>query len=197
MRDRPMKGVIVTAVLLAGSLCAPCQSTFIVQFDSVQSGHDASGRSIMETENGLIVFAWQHSDDGTGRMRGAVYKLAPDGTFLSRYEVGTGELTGSYFGRWDPVTRMNTGGFASMFVRSNGYGYNIDMIRFDDNGDVLSFNDVMDSARRFDRGRIPAIAANRGWRIRLLRSVFPSRWICQSPAGEIGQRRRGAMAADL
>ena len=32
-----------------------------------------------------------------------------------------------------------------MFVRSNGYGYNIDMIRFDDNGDVLSFNDVMDS----------------------------------------------------
>ena len=140
-----MKGVIVTAVLLAGSLCAPCQSTFIVQFDSVQSGHDASGRSIMETENGLIVFAWQHSDDGTGRMRGAVYKLAPDGTFLSRYEVGTGELTGSYFGRWDPVTRMNTGGFASMFVRSNGYGYNIDMIRFDDNGDVLSFNDVMDS----------------------------------------------------
>ncbi len=140
-----MRRAIAIAVLLAGSIYAPCQSTFIVQFDSVQSGHDASGRSIMETENGLIVFAWQHSDDGTGRMRGAVYKLAPDGTFLSRYEIGTGELTGSYFGRWDPVTRMNTGGFASMFVRSNGYGYNIDMIRFDDNGDVLSFNDVMDS----------------------------------------------------
>jgi hypothetical protein len=135
----------VSVFVLAVSNLVLSQSTFIVQFDSVQAGHDASGRSVMETDTGLLVFAWQMSNDGTAKMRSAVYQLGADGTFQERYEIGSGEPLASYFGLFDPVTRLVEGGFASMIVRSNGYGYTMDLARFDEAGDQVS-NSVVASA---------------------------------------------------
>ena len=145
MRDRAMRRAWLFAFsILAGSI-APCQDTFIVQFDSVQAGHDASGRSVMETDSGLIVFAWQHSDDGTGRMRSAVYELAADGTFVSRYEIGSGDSTTSGFGNFDPVERLVDGGFISTITNHQGYSYAIALARFNANGDLIGSTPVISS----------------------------------------------------
>jgi Secretion system C-terminal sorting domain len=146
MLDRAMsRGLLIGMFFLARSLWAPCQETFITHLDSVQTGYDASGRSVRETTDGYLVFAWQQSLDGTGNMRPAVYKLANDGSFLSRYEIGTGEPLGAGFGLFDPVTSSAEGGFVSILRTSNGYGYDMDLAFFDSAGDLNSTTDLMSS----------------------------------------------------
>ena len=138
-----MRAIALCAMVLAGSTFAPCQNTFIVQMDTVQAGYDASGRSIMETDSGYVLFGMQRSDDGTDRYRCAVYDLDPYGAYQSRYEVGSGDPTGSYFGLFDPVSRTADGGFASAINHSNGYGYAIDIVRFDAQGEMGASTNIM------------------------------------------------------
>ncbi len=127
----------VSVIVLAGSTLAPCQNTFIVQFDSVQAGRDASGRSVMEIDSGLLVFAWQRSSDGTELMRSAVYKLGPDGSFLDRVEIGTGDPASSGFGNFDPVARSTDGDFVSAITHTYGYEYAIELSRFNGVGELM------------------------------------------------------------
>lgn len=121
-------------MILAGSTFAPCQSTFITQLDSVQAGHGGYGRSVLETADAFLVFGGQISNDGTGLTRCGVYKLGLDGAFQSTYEIGTNEAYNSAYGFFDPVERMNGGGFAATIHHFNGVDSFVELARFDGQG---------------------------------------------------------------
>ncbi len=140
-----MRSVLAGMVILAGSSMAPCQEPFVVHTDTVQAGYDAAGTSVRETTDGFVVFGHQNSSDGTGQVRASVYKFGPDGAYLDRYEIGTGEELGSYLGLFDPVARKTDGSFVSPIIHSNGYGYSLALAHFDGGGDLLSSTGIMGS----------------------------------------------------
>lgn len=133
-----IRNALCCVLVLAGSVVAPCQSTFIVQMDPIQDGYDGYGNSVMETGQGFLVFGLQVSADGTGRTRCMVYKLGLDGSYQSHYEIGTGEPYHSSYGFFDPVARMANGGFGAALHHHNGYDSFIELARFDGQGDPLA-----------------------------------------------------------
>lgn len=131
-----MRNLLFSFVFLTESLSALCQSTFIAHMDSAQAGYPANGRSVCVSDSGLVVFGIQISDDGTGLTRCAVYKLHPDGTFKSSYEIGTGEPYYSSFGMFDPVVRRADSGFNALIQRYALYASQIELVRFDQDGSL-------------------------------------------------------------
>ena len=107
----------IIGVFMAGSFTAPCQSTFIVEFDSVQNGFGGTGRSIFETEEGFLLFTDTRSDDGLLEGRCGTYLLDTQGEFMSRQIYENGQSYGCAFGFFDPVAPLDTGGFIGAFSR--------------------------------------------------------------------------------
>ncbi len=132
-----MRRAATVGLILAGSICAPCQNTFIAHLDSVQAGYGGRGRSIMEVDSGFVLFGLKTSDDGTGRSRCVVYDLDTLGRYQSMYEIGSGEPFHSSFGFFDPVVHTSEG-YAALVHHHAGYDSFGELTRFSTSGVLLS-----------------------------------------------------------
>jgi hypothetical protein len=138
-----MNRLLACCVFLAGSVVAPCQNTFIVQFDSAQSGYYGTACSVFETEEGYVVFTQTKSRDGLARGRCGKYTLDTHGLFLGRSEFDNGQDFDSNYGFFSPVARAVDSGFVAAVSHFSSDHHSIWVYHFDPEGDSASANLVL------------------------------------------------------
>ena len=115
-----IRAITIAMLLCAGSLRAPGQSGFIVQFNDVQTGLSGYGHSVREVEDGYLIFGHQVSADPLGRTHCVIFKVDHEGEFQWRKELAIGFDHDYNWGVYDPVASLDTGGFAAVIHRFNG-----------------------------------------------------------------------------
>lgn len=143
-------------IVLAGTNWVPAQNGFIVHLGIVQDGMPGDGTSVFETSNGYLVFSHQISHDGTGNTHLFVRKLDPQGQFVHEREYAYGDPQHYNYGVISPVSRLDTGGFASVVLEGSDFWADSYLYRFTEDGDTtdrkfLFTYDPLDSVTHFLR----------------------------------------------
>ena len=130
--------------LLALSIHAQGQETFLVHFDSVQVGYGAIGWDVEEVSDGYLVFGQQFSTDGLYHVHVFVRKLSLQGVVVQQHEYFPGDTCSMDISYIDPVCVDTGSGFASAVTKVGPlpFEYRFSIFHFDQQGDTLSTREL-------------------------------------------------------